>query len=108
MAIGSNKSLKNHLTKTIFINKLAPIYKEFVFAKEFTTFQEAKNLDVALWRKRYPSNPNPSLPWNQNLASTETQTYHRRKENSASKLSEKNVTIGRNSSKTGVQQVSRD
>ena len=54
LVIDSNKSLKNHLMKTIFINKLAPTYKQNVWAKETTTFPEANNLAVALWRRRYP------------------------------------------------------
>ena len=49
-----NKSLKNHLKKIIFINKLVPAYKEYVLAKEAATFQEANNLAVALWRRRFP------------------------------------------------------
>ena len=54
LVIDSNKSLKNHLIKTILINKLAPTYEEYMLAKEPATFQEAINLAVALWRRRYP------------------------------------------------------
>ena len=54
LVIESNKSLKNHLMKTIFINKLAPAYKEYLLAKEPDTFQEANNLAEALWRRRFP------------------------------------------------------
>ena len=54
LVIDSNKSLKNHLMKTIYINKIAPTYKEYVLAKEPATFHEANNLAVALWRRKYP------------------------------------------------------
>ena len=39
---------------TIFINKLAPAYKEYVLAKEPAIFQEANTMAVALWRRKYP------------------------------------------------------
>ena len=54
LVIDSNKSLKNHLMKRIFINKLAPAYNGNVLAKEPATFQEANNMAVALWRRKYP------------------------------------------------------
>ena len=45
---------KNHLMKTIFINKLAQAFKEYMLAKEPATFQKANNTVVSLWRRKYP------------------------------------------------------
>ena len=54
LVVESNKNLKNHLMKTIYINKLSPTFKEYVLAKEPKSFQEANDLAVALWRRRNP------------------------------------------------------
>ena len=62
----SSKHLKNHLMKTVYINKLQPEYKEYILYKEPANLQEANNLAVALWRRKNPEdiplNQNQSLP----------------------------------------------
>ena len=50
----STKQLKNHLMKTVYINKLQPEYKEYVLSKDPATLQDANNLAVALWRRKNP------------------------------------------------------
>ena len=46
--------------KTLFINKLAPIYKDYVLAKDPATLNDAAELAVNMWKKKIPKwNPNP-------------------------------------------------
>ena len=41
--------------KTLFINKLAPTYKDHVLAKEPTSFNEAAQTARAMWKRRNPN-----------------------------------------------------
>ena len=54
LVIKLSKNIKNHLIKTVYINKLQPEYKEYVLSKEPGNFQDANNLVVALWRGKLP------------------------------------------------------
>ena len=46
LVVESSKHLKNHLMKTIYINKLQPEYKEYALSKDQANFQEVNNLAV--------------------------------------------------------------
>ena len=54
LVMDSNKNLKNHLMKTVYINKLQPEYKEYVLSRDPTSLQEANNHAVALWKRKNP------------------------------------------------------
>ena len=54
LGVESSKHLKNHLMKTVYINKLQPEYKDYVLSREPANFQEANNYVVALWKRKNP------------------------------------------------------
>ena len=54
MVVESNKLLKNHLMKTVYINKLQLEYKEYVLSIDPTSFQDSNNHAVALWKRKNP------------------------------------------------------
>ena len=54
LVVESNKLLKNHLMKTVYINKLQPDYKEYVLSRDPTSLQDANNHAVALWKRKNP------------------------------------------------------
>ena len=60
----ATQNLKTHLMKTLFINKLAPSYKDFVLSQEPGTLNEATNMARAMWKRK---NPAEHLPKLQNL-----------------------------------------
>jgi len=60
----ATQNLKTHLMKTLFINKLAPSYKDFVLSQEPGTLNEATNMARAMWKRK---NPTELLPKLQNL-----------------------------------------
>ncbi len=63
----ATQNLKTHLMKTLFINKLAPSYKEYVLSQEPETLNEATNTARAMWKRKHPIDQTPKL---QNLSIT--------------------------------------
>ncbi len=51
--------------KTLFINKLAPSYKDYVLSQEPATLNDATNTARAMWKRKHPVD---QLPKMQNLA----------------------------------------
>ena len=47
--------------KTLFINKLAPAYKDFVLSQEPGSLNEATNMARAMWKRKHPADQLPKL-----------------------------------------------
>jgi hypothetical protein len=60
----ATQNLKTHLMKTLFINKLAPSYKDYVLSQEPETLNDATNTARAMWKRKHPAG---QLPKMQNL-----------------------------------------
>ena len=60
----ATQNLKTHLMKTLFINKLAPSYKDYVLSQEPATLNDATKTARAMWKRKYPVD---QLPKVQNL-----------------------------------------
>ncbi len=63
----ATQNLKTHLMKTLFINKLAPAYKDFVLSQEPGSLNEATNMARAMWKQKHPAD---QLPKRQNLTTS--------------------------------------
>ena len=57
----ATQNLKIHLMKTLFINKLAPTYKDYVLSHEPGSLNEATNLARAMWKRKHPVDQMPKL-----------------------------------------------
>jgi hypothetical protein len=57
----ATQNLKTHLMKTLFINKLASSYKDYVLSKEPNTLNHATNMARAMWKHKNPSGQLPKL-----------------------------------------------
>ena len=57
----ATQNLKTHLMKTLFINKLAPTYKDYVLSQEPGSLNEATNLARAMWKRKHPVDQMPKL-----------------------------------------------
>jgi hypothetical protein len=47
--------------KTLFINKLAPSYKDFVLSQEPGSLNKATNMARAMWKQKHPADQLPKL-----------------------------------------------
>jgi hypothetical protein len=47
--------------KTLFINKLAPSYKDFVLSQEPGSLNDASNMARAIWKRKHPADQLPKL-----------------------------------------------
>ena len=57
----ATQNLKTHLMKTLFINKLAPSYKEYVLSQDPATLNDATNTARAMWKRKHPVDQLPKL-----------------------------------------------
>jgi hypothetical protein len=57
----ATQNLKTHLMKTLFINKLAPSYKEYVLSQEPLTLNDATNTARAMWKRKHPVDQLPKM-----------------------------------------------
>ena len=57
----ATQNLKIHLMKTLFINKLAPTYKDYVLSQEPSSLNEATDLARAMWKRKHPVDQMPKL-----------------------------------------------
>jgi hypothetical protein len=57
----ATQNLKTHLMKTLFINKLAPAYKDFVLSQEPDSLNDATNMARAMWKRKHPADQLPKL-----------------------------------------------
>ena len=55
IALEATQNLKIHLMKTLFINKLAPAYKDYVLSQEPDSLNAATNTARAMWKRKNPS-----------------------------------------------------
>ena len=55
IALEATQNLKIHLMKTLFINKLAHAYKDFVLSQEPDSLNSATNTARAMWKRKNPS-----------------------------------------------------
>jgi hypothetical protein len=46
----ATQNLKTHLMKTLFMNKLAPSYKDYVLSQEPGTLNNTTNTAMAMWK----------------------------------------------------------
>jgi hypothetical protein len=51
----ATQNLKTHLMKTLFINKLAASYKDYVLSQEPGSLNDAKNMARAMWKRKHPA-----------------------------------------------------
>ncbi len=51
----ATQNLKTHLMKTLFINKLAPTYKDYVLSQEPGSLNDATTLARAMWKRKHPA-----------------------------------------------------
>jgi hypothetical protein len=61
----ATQNLKTHLMKTLFINKQAPSYKDFVLSQAPGLLNDATNMARAMWKWKHPADQLPKL---QNLS----------------------------------------
>ncbi len=57
----ATQNLKTHLMKTLFINKLALSYKDYVLSQEPETLKDAINTARAMWKPKHPAGQLPKL-----------------------------------------------
>ncbi len=57
----TTQNLKTHLMKTLFINKLAPAYKDFVLSQEPGLLNDATNMARAMWKRKHSADQLPKL-----------------------------------------------
>jgi hypothetical protein len=57
----ATQNLKTHLMKTLFINKLAPAYKDYVLSQEPETLNDATNTARAMWKRKHPVGQLPKI-----------------------------------------------
>jgi hypothetical protein len=55
ITLEATRNLKTHTMKTLFINKLAPTYKDYVLTQEPDLLNTAKNTARAMWKHKYPA-----------------------------------------------------
>ncbi len=57
----ATQNLKTHLMKTLFINKLAPAYKDYVLSQDPKTLNDATNTARAMWKRKFPIDQLPKV-----------------------------------------------
>ena len=55
ITLDATMNLKTHMMKTLFINKLAPIYKDYVLSQEPGSLNEATQTARAMWKRKHPA-----------------------------------------------------
>jgi hypothetical protein len=49
------QNLNRHLIKTLFINKLAPSYRDYLLSQEPGTLNDATNMARVMWKRKHPA-----------------------------------------------------
>jgi hypothetical protein len=57
----ATQNLKTHLMKTLFINKLAPSYKDYVLSQELNSLNDAMNTARAMGKRKHSADQLPKL-----------------------------------------------
>jgi hypothetical protein len=57
----ATQNLKTHVMKTLFINKLAPFYKDYLLSQEPKSLNDATNTARAIWKHKHPAGQLPKL-----------------------------------------------
>jgi hypothetical protein len=55
ITLAATRNLKTHMMKTLFFNKLAPTFKDYVLSQEPDSLNMATNTARAMWKHKYPA-----------------------------------------------------